>query len=80
MKQPMTLHQTAHYLVEIQGYVDEGWSQSFGMTAKVRQDDPPVTRLTGKVDQAGLHGVLRKIYAIGLPLISVRYMEATRED
>jgi hypothetical protein len=32
----------------------------------------PVTILTGTVDQAALHGVLRRLYSLGLPLISVK--------
>jgi len=38
-------------------------------------DGPPVTTLTGSVDQAGLQGMLRRLYALGLPLISVECVE-----
>jgi hypothetical protein len=31
----------------------------------------PVTILTGTFDQAGLQGLLRRLYSLGLPLISV---------
>ncbi len=35
-------------------------------------DGPPATTLTGVVaDQAALHGLLRWLYSLGLPLISV---------
>jgi hypothetical protein len=34
-------------------------------------DDAPVTVLTGTVDQAALQGLLRRLYSLGLPLISV---------
>ena len=34
-----------------------------------------VTTLTGTVDQAALHGVLRRLYSLGLPLISVICLE-----
>jgi hypothetical protein len=77
MRQLTTLHQPARYRIEVQGHVDAEWSETFGMTAVVLQDDPPVTRLTGVVDQAALHGILRKIYAIGLPLIAVRHNPST---
>ena len=44
------------------------------MTVAVESEgeDPPVTTLTGAVDQAALHGVLRRLYSLGLPLISVK--------
>ncbi|MGD2145430.1 MAG: hypothetical protein PVH41_01905 [Anaerolineae bacterium] len=43
------------------------------MTVAVESEgeDPPVTTLTGAVDQAALHGVLRRLYSVGLPMISV---------
>lgn len=35
----------------------------------------PITILTGDLDQAALHGLLRCLYSIGLPLISVLWIE-----
>lgn len=34
-------------------------------------DGLPITTLTGTFDQAALHGLLRRLYSLGLPLISV---------
>jgi hypothetical protein len=34
-------------------------------------DGPPATTLTGALDQAALQGLLRRLYSLGLPLISV---------
>ena len=36
---------------------------------------PPVTTLTGTIDQAALQGLLRRLYSLGLPLISVNRIE-----
>ena len=60
------------------GELDESWSDWIqGMTIAVEREgeDPPVTTLTGAVDQAALHGVLRRLYSLGLPLISVNCIE-----
>jgi hypothetical protein len=38
-------------------------------------DGPPVTTLTGVPDQAALQGLLRRLYSLGLPLISVVCVE-----
>ncbi len=38
-------------------------------------DGLPVTTLTGTVDQAALQGLLRWLYSLGLPLISVNCLE-----
>jgi hypothetical protein len=40
----------------------------------------PVTTLTGAVDQAALHGLLRRLYSLGLPLISVNCVASDSED
>jgi hypothetical protein len=34
-------------------------------------DDTPFTTLTGAGDWAALHGLLRRFYSLGLPMISV---------
>jgi hypothetical protein len=38
-------------------------------------EGPPVTNLTGSVDRAALRGPLRRLYSLGLPLISVICVE-----
>ena len=45
------------------------------MAVESEGEDPPVTILTGTVDQAALHGLLRRLYSLGLPLISVNCIE-----
>jgi len=45
------------------------------ITVESEGDGPPVTTLTGVVaDQAALHGLLRRLYLLGLPLISVNWV------
>ena len=72
MSDRISLDNELPYRVEAQGHLDQSWSAAFGMEVCIETDDPPVTSLTGRVDQARLHGVLRKLYSIGLPLISVQ--------
>lgn len=46
------------------------------ITVENGDDGPPVTTLTGVVaDQAALHGLLRRLYSLGLPLISVNVVD-----
>jgi len=78
VKQELTLDQPATYQIKVPGELDESWSDWMqGMTIAVESEgeDPPVTTLTGTVDQAALHGVLRRLYSLGLPLISVNRSE-----
>ena len=79
MKQKLTLDQPATYQIKVPGHLDESWSEwAGGMTITVESegDDPPITTLTGTVaDQAALQGLLRRLYSLGLPLISVNCVD-----
>ena len=74
IKQKLTLDRPATYQIKVPGYLDESWSDWAGGMTVVRESDCaglPVTILTGPVDQAALQGLLRRLYSLGLPLISV---------
>jgi hypothetical protein len=63
----------------VQGYLDEGRSEWFnGMTIlpQVDAEGACITTLVGQVaDQAALHGLLRKLYTLGMPLLSLRQID-----
>jgi hypothetical protein len=74
VKQMPSLDRPATYQIKVPGELDESWSDwAGGMTITVESEDegPPVTTLTGTVDQAALQSLLRRLYSLGLPLISV---------
>jgi len=74
-KQKLTLDRPATYQIKVPGELAESWSDwAGGMTISVQRegDGPPVTTLTGTLDQAALQGLLRRLYSLGLPLISVQ--------
>ena len=74
VRQKLTLDRPATYQIKVPGILDESWSDWDGkitITIDSDVDGLPVTTLTGKVDQAALHGLLRRLYSLGLPLISV---------
>jgi len=73
----LTLDQLASYEIKLPGEFVMNWSDWMGsVTIKVEHDDDlPITTLTGTFDQAALHGFLRKLYSLGLPLISVNLMD-----
>ena len=73
----VTLDLPATYQIKVPGHLDESWSEwAGGMTVTVERDHDglPVTTLTGTVDQAALQGLLRRLYSLGLPLISVIFV------
>ncbi len=77
-KQKLTLDRPTTYQIKVPGHLDESWSDwAGGMTIMVESegDGSPITILTGTVDQAALQGLLRRLYSLGLPLISVICIE-----
>jgi hypothetical protein len=77
-EQKLTLYRPVTYQIKVPGYLDESWSdwaEGMAITFEGEVDGPLVTILTGTVDQAALHGLLRRLYSMGLPLISVNCVE-----
>ncbi|MCB8983552.1 MAG: hypothetical protein H6659_06995 [Ardenticatenaceae bacterium] len=63
------------YQIMVPGMLDENWSDwatGLSITTTNERDSQPVTVLTGEMDQAALHGLLRRLYGLGLPLLAVR--------
>jgi hypothetical protein len=83
INQKLTLDQPVTYQIKVPGHLDESWSGwTGGMTVTVESKDasPPFTTLTGTIDQAALQGLLRQLYSMGLPLISVNCVACGSED
>jgi len=77
-RRKVTLDQPVSYQIQVPGHLDESWSdwvEDMTITLGNEADGSPVTTLAGTVDQAALHGLLRRLYSLGLPLISVTYVE-----
>ncbi len=74
----LSLYRPATYRIQVPGHLDESWQEGDGqmvLTAELDSQGRPVTTLTGDLDQAALHGLLRRLYSLGLPLISVNLSE-----
>ena len=69
------LDQPMVYQIRIKGHLDHRWTDWFeGMTITLEENGD--TLLTGPVvDQAALHGLLRKVRDLGMPLISAIRVE-----
>ena len=59
------------YEIRLKGHLDARWADRFdGLTITLEENGN--TLLTGPViDQAALHGLLKKVRDLGMPLISV---------
>ncbi len=60
------------YAITIKGHLGEQWAEWFD-DLTIRQMANGETVLTGPiVDQAALHGIIKKIRDLGMPLLSLR--------
>lgn len=59
------------YHIRLQGHLDSGWGDWFGGVTVTFNDDGTTLLIGEAIDQAALHGLLKKVRDLGLPLISV---------
>ena len=68
------------YQFKLKGHLGQQWLNWFeGLTVTLEEDGN--TLLSGSViDQSALHGILKKIRDLGMPLISVNSVETGAQD
>ena len=73
-----TLAQPITYEIKIAGHLGENWPDWLGkmdIHTEIESPGLSTTALTGTFDQAGLIGLLRQLYSLGYPLISVNCIQ-----
>ena len=73
-------NQQQFYEIRLKGHLDDRWAEWFdGLTITLEENGD--TLLTGPVvDQAALHGLLKKVRDLGLSLVSVCPLEHGQAD
>jgi hypothetical protein len=73
-------HEPGLYEIRIKGHLDDRWTDWFEGLTIIREASGE-TLLSGQVaDQAALHGLLRKVRDLGMPLVSVNRIESNQTD
>jgi hypothetical protein len=68
------------YQIRLQGHLGRQWTDWFGGLTITLEDNGD-TLLTGPVaDQAALHGLLKRVRDLGMPLISVNRVTPGQTD
>jgi hypothetical protein len=63
------------YEIKLKGHLDESWLEWFEGLVLTHQSDGSTTLRGVIVDQSALHGMLKKIRDLGMPLLSVKHIK-----
>ena len=73
-------HEPERYEIRIKGHLDDKWADWFEGLTITREDNGETLLTDPVVDQAALHGVLRKVRDLGMPLLSVSRVRPSQAD
>jgi len=76
----MEEHEPGSYEIRVNGHLDDRRAGSFEGLTITRQDNGDTVLAGPVVDQAALHGLLRKVRDLGMPLISVTLVGSDRAN
>ena len=77
-RERLSLDQPTCYLIIVPGVINKDWfGWTEGIEIDVARDElgDEISRLRGEFDQAGLQGVLRQLYSLGIPLQEVQWIK-----
>ena len=74
------MNQAEKYEIRVEGHLDTRWAAWFDGLALIHETDGTTVLRGSVVDQAALHGLLQKVRDLGLPLVSVRHVDADQPD
>jgi hypothetical protein len=63
------------YQIRIEGHLGPSWADAFDGLSITPEDDGHTLIAGSVIDQAALHGLLRRVRDLGLPLVSVTPMD-----
>ena len=68
------------YEIRLKGHLDDRWADRFGDAVITLEDSGNTLLACRVIDQAALHGLLKKVRDLGLPLVSVSPLEHGQAD
>jgi hypothetical protein len=68
------------YEIRLKGHLDDRWADRFGDVVITLEDDGNTLLICPGSDQAALHGLLKKVRDLNLPLLSLNRIEPGPAD
>ena len=62
------------YEIRLKGHLDDWWADRIGEVVINLEDDGTTLLICPVIDQAALHGLLKRVRDLGLPLLSVNFV------
>jgi hypothetical protein len=63
------------YEIKLKGHLNHSWADWFDDLVLTHESDGTTTLMGEIIDQAALHGLLKKVRDLGLPLLSVNIVD-----
>ncbi len=77
---PKNHDESGLYAIRIKGHLDDRWADRFGDVVITLEDNGNTLITCHVIDQAALHGLLKKVRDWGMPLVSVCSVEPGPAD
>jgi hypothetical protein len=68
------------YQIRLKGHLNDEWTDWFGGLTITLENNGDTLLTTREIDQAALHGLLRRVRDLGMPLLSVNSAEHHETD
>ncbi len=68
------------YEIRLKGHLDNRWADRIGDVTITLEDNGNTLLICPVIDQAALHGLLKRVRDLGMPLISVNPLEHGQVD
>jgi ABC-2 type transport system ATP-binding protein len=69
-----------HYKIRVKGHLSSDWSTWFDDLTVTNLDNGDAILMGPLADQAALHGILARLYALNLPLLGVNHVEPDLDE
>ena len=77
---PKTITSTGLYEIRLKGHLDDRWAGWFGGVTITLEDNGNTLLICPVIDQAALHGLLKKVRDLGMPLLSVNFVSPDQAE